>query len=122
MNKLVLTAIASVLIVGCSSNIDKKITLIKGETTGQEVEKELGSPANTVHKGNVTTYEYTSSHTGRDITTGLLLGWQFLDNHILTLCDEGRVNCKVFSAKEGEKAKSLNIDFVNGVVSDAYLK
>ncbi len=121
MNKLVLTVLASFLIVGCSSNIDRKITLVKGETTAQEVENELGSPTATLRKGKVTTYEYTSSHLGRDITTGLILGWQFLDNHILTLCDKGKANCKVFSAKDGEDAKSLNVEFVNNVVKDAYL-
>ncbi len=74
-----------------------------------------------MQKGNVKTYEYSTSHVGRDLTTGLTLGWQFLDNHILTLCDKGEVNCEVYSAKDGERAKSLNVDFVNDVVTDAYL-
>ncbi len=122
MNKLVLATIASFFIAGCSSSIDKEITLIKGETTIKEVENNLGSPAKKIERGDAVFYDYTSSHTGRDITTGLLLGWQFLDNHILTLCDEGKTNCKVFKAKEGEDAKSLRIHFEKGVVYDASLK
>ena len=121
MKKLALTsiAIASLLIAGCSSNIDKEVTLIKGSSTMQDVENILGSPDEVKQNGNKVTYDYTSSHVGRDIATGLLLGWQFLDNHVLTLCDKGKTNCEVFKAKEGEDAKSLRVFFENGVVSDA---
>ena len=87
MKKLALAsiAIASLLIAGCSSNIDKEVTLIKGSSTMQDVENILGSPDEVKQNGNKVTYDYTSSHVGRDIATGLLLGWQFLDNHVLTL-------------------------------------
>ncbi|MBQ9219735.1 hypothetical protein [Succinivibrio sp.] len=119
MKKVALLAIASLMIAGCSSSSDVEVTLVKGETTPQEVEKLLGSPQSQATLGNKLIYDYTSSHVGRDVTTGLLLGWQFLDNHVLTLCDKGKTNCQVFKAKEDEDAKSLRINFENGVVSDA---
>ena len=119
MKKVALLAIASLMIVGCSSSSDVDVTLVKGETTPQEVEKLLGSPQSQATLGNKLIYDYTSSHVGRDVTTGLLLGWQFLDNHVLTLCDKGKTNCQVFKAKEDEDAKSLRINFENGVVTDA---
>lgn len=119
MKKVALLAIASLMIAGCSSSSDVEVTLVKGETTPQEVEKLLGSPQSQATLGNKLIYDYTSSHVGRDVTTGLLLGWQFLDNHVLTLCDKGKTNCQVFKAKEEEDAKSLRINFENGVVSDA---
>ncbi len=119
MKKVALLAIASLMIAGCSSSSDVEVTLVKGETTPQEVEKLLGSPQSQATLGNKLIYDYTSSHVGRDVTTGLLLGWQFLDNHVLTLCDRGKTNCQVFKAKEDEDAKSLRINFENGVVSDA---
>ena len=121
MKKVALLAIASLMIAGCSSSSDVEVTLVKGETTPQEVEKLLGSPQSQATLGNKLIYDYTSSHVGRDVTTGLLLGWQFLDNHVLTLCDKGKTNCQVFKAKEDEDAKSLRINFENGVVSDAKL-
>ena len=119
MKKVALLAIASLMIAGCSSSSDVEVTLVKGETTPQEVEKLLGSPQSQATLGNKLIYDYTSSHVGRDVTTGLLLGWQFLDNHVLTLCDKGKTNCQVFKAKDDEDAKSLRINFENGVVSDA---
>ena len=119
MKKVALLAVASLMIAGCSSSSDVEVTLVKGETTPQEVEKLLGSPQSQATLGNKLIYDYTSSHVGRDVTTGLLLGWQFLDNHVLTLCDKGKTNCQVFKAKEDEDAKSLRINFENGVVSDA---
>ena len=119
MKKVALLAIASLMIAGCSSSSDVEVTLTKGETTVQEVEDLLGSPQSQATLGNKLIYDYTSSHTGRDVTTGLLLGWQFLDNHVLTLCDKGKKNCQVFKAKEDEDAKSLRINFENGVVTDA---
>lgn len=119
MKKVALLAIASLMIAGCSSSSDVEVTLVKGETTPQEVEKLLGSPQSQATLGNKLIYDYTSSHVGRDVTTGLLLGWQFLDNHVLTLCDKGKTNCQVFKAKEDEDAKSLRINFENGVVTDA---
>ena len=119
MKKVALLAIASLMIAGCSSSSDVEVTLVKGETTPQEVEKLLGSPQSQATLGNKLIYDYTSSHVGRDVTTGLLLGWQFLDNHVLTLCDKGKTNCQVVKAKEDEDAKSLRINFENGVVSDA---
>ena len=119
MKKVALLAIASLVMAGCSSSSDVEVTLVKGETTPQEVEKLLGSPQSQATLGNKLIYDYTSSHVGRDVTTGLLLGWQFLDNHVLTLCDKGKTNCQVFKAKEDEDAKSLRINFENGVVSDA---
>lgn len=119
MKKVALLAIASLMIAGCSSSSDVEVTLVRGETTPQEVEKLLGSPQSQATLGNKLIYDYTSSHVGRDVTTGLLLGWQFLDNHVLTLCDKGKTNCQVFKAKEDEDAKSLRINFENGVVSDA---
>ena len=119
MKKVALLAIASLMIAGCSSSSDVDVTLVKGETTPQEVEKLLGSPQSQATLGNKLIYDYTSSHVGRDVTTGLLLGWQFLDNHVLTLCDKGKTNCQVFKAKEDEDAKSLRINFENGVVTDA---
>lgn len=121
MKKVALLAIASLVMAGCSSSSDVEVTLVKGETTPQEVEKLLGSPQSQATLGNKLIYDYTSSHVGRDVTTGLLLGWQFLDNHVLTLCDKGKTNCQVFKAKEDEDAKSLRINFENGVVSDAKL-
>ncbi len=119
MKKLVIASLASLMLAGCSSSVDKEVTLIKGETTVQQVEDILGSPQSQAKLGNKLIYDYTSSHTGRDVTTGLLLGWQFLDNHVLTLCDPGKTNCQVFKAKEDEEAKSLRINFENGVVADA---
>ncbi len=119
MKKVALLAIASLVMAGCSSSSDVEVTLTKGETTVQEVEDLLGSPQSQATLGNKLIYDYTSSHTGRDVTTGLLLGWQFLDNHVLTLCDKGKKNCQVFKAKEDEEAKSLRINFENGVVTDA---
>lgn len=119
MKKVALLAIASLVMAGCSSSSDVEVTLTKGETTVQEVEDLLGSPQSQATLGNKLIYDYTSSHTGRDVTTGLLLGWQFLDNHVLTLCDKGKKNCQVFKAKEDEDAKSLRINFENGVVTDA---
>ncbi|WP_295364999.1 hypothetical protein [Succinivibrio sp.] len=119
MKKVALLAIASLVMAGCSSSSDVEVTLVKGETTPQEVEKLLGSPQSQATLGNKLIYDYTSSHVGRDVTTGLLLGWQFLDNHVLTLCDKGKTNCQVFKAKEDEDAKSLRINFENGVVTDA---
>ncbi|SFS36122.1 hypothetical protein SAMN02910357_00320 [Succinivibrio dextrinosolvens] len=119
MKKVALLAIASLVMAGCSSSSDVEVTLTKGETTVQEVENLLGSPQSQATMGNKLIYDYTSSHVGRDVTTGLLLGWQFLDNHVLTLCDKGKKNCQVFKAKEDEDAKSLRINFENGVVTDA---
>lgn len=119
MKKVALLAIASLVMAGCSSSSDVEVTLTKGETTVQEVEDLLGSPQSQATLGNKLIYDYTSSHTGRDVTTGLLLGWQFLDNHVLTLCEPGKKNCQVFKAKEDEEAKSLRINFENGVVTDA---
>ena len=119
MKKVALLAIASLVMAGCSSSSDVEVTLVKGETTPQEVEKLLGSPQSQATLGNKLIYDYTSSHVGRDVTTGLLLGWQFLDNHVLTLCDKGKTNCQFFKAKEDEDAKSLRINFENGVVTDA---
>ena len=124
MNKYVIASIASIaslLIAGCSSSSDVEVTLVKGETTVQEVENLLGRPQSEATLGNKLIYDYTSAHTGRDVTTGLLLGWQFLDNHVLTLCEPGKVNCQLFKAKEGEDAKSLRITFENGIVADAKL-
>lgn len=119
MKKVALLAIASLVMAGCSSSSDVEVALTKGETTVQEVEDLLGSPQSQATLGNKLIYDYTSSHTGRDVTTGLLLGWQFLDNHVLTLCEPGKKNCQVFKAKEDEEAKSLRINFENGVVTDA---
>lgn len=119
MKKVALLAIASLVMAGCSSSSDVEVTLTKGETTVQEVEDLLGSPQSQATLGNKLIYDYTSSHVGRDVTTGLLLGWQFLDNHVLTLCEPGKKNCQVFKAKEDEEAKSLRINFENGVVTDA---
>lgn len=113
--------VSAFLVAGCSSSIDKEVTLIKGESTVQDVENILGAPQEQKRNGNKLRYDYTSSHIGRDVTTGLLLGWQFLDNHILTLCEPGKKNCETFKAKEDEDAKSLRIYFENGVVTDAVI-
>ena len=119
MKKVALLAVTSLMIAGCSSSIDREVTLIKGETTIQEVENILGSPDSKATLGNKIIYDYNSSHVARDVTTELLLGWQFLDNHVLTLCDPGKTNCQVFKAKDDEDAKSLRITFEDGAVSDA---
>lgn len=119
MKKVALLAVASLMIAGCSSSIDREVTLIKGESTIQEVENILGSPDSKATLGNKIIYDYNSSHVARDVTTELLLGWQFLDNHVLTLCDPGKTNCQVFKAKDDEDAKSLRITFEDGAVSDA---
>ena len=121
MNKLALAAIVSLLITGCSASIDKDITLIKGETSIMEVVNTLGSPSESVNEGGKLRYDYNSSNTGRTVTTGILLGMFFYDNHVLKLCDAGKTNCKVFKAKDDEDAKSLRIYFEKGVVSDAVL-
>ena len=119
MKKVALLAVASLMLAGCSSSIDREVTLIKGETSIQEVENILGTPDSKATLGNKIIYDYNSSHAARDVTTGLLLGWQFLDNHVLTLCDPGKINCQVFKAKDDEDAKSLRITFEDGAVSDA---
>lgn len=122
MKKVALLAIASVMMVGCSSSLDVPVTLVKGQTTVKQVEEILGSPqAQATLSNNKLIYDYTSSHTTRDITTGVLLWWQFLDNHVLTLCDKEGKNCEVFKAKKDEDAKSLRVIFEDGVVSDAKL-
>ena len=69
MKKLVIASIASLMLAGCYSSIDKEVTLIKGETTVQQVEGILGSPQSQAKLGNKLIYDYTSSHTGRDVTT-----------------------------------------------------
>lgn len=121
MKKLVLAAIVSLLITGCSASMDKEVTLVKGETTIQDVVNLLGSPHESVKDGTKLRYDYNSSDTTRNVTTGILLGMFFYDNHILQLCEAGKKNCKTFKAKEDEDAKSLRIFFENGTVSDAVL-
>lgn len=124
MKKLLLLSALSAFLVfsaGCSSSIDKEVTLIRGETTTQEVEALLGYPHDKVQEGNRLRYDYGSSSMIRDVTTELLLGWRFLDNHVLTLCDPGNTNCELFKGGEDEEAKSLRIYFENNVVTDAEL-
>ena len=137
MKKIILASLISLLITGCqsspeksmvnnyltfSSSFDKEITLVKGKTTVQEVQNELGTPENMKRNGRKVMYEYTSSHLFRDVATGLLIGWQFLDNHVLTLCEPDMKDCKLFKAEgNDDKAKSLRIYFNKGVVSDAQL-
>ncbi len=119
---LFFTFICSILTAGCTAKIDKEITLIKGETTMQEVENMLGSPEKKTQKGNSLLYYYSDSHYYRDLTTGLLTGWKFLDNHVLTLCERGKKKCILYKAKENEKAKSLSVYFKNGLVSNAVVR
>jgi hypothetical protein len=124
MGKLIIfvTFMASLLTIGCTSKIDKEVTLVKGVTTMQEVEEMLGAPEKISHEDKRVLFYYSDSHLYRDITTGLLIGWQFLDNHVLTLCDARMKNCRVFKGKEDESAKSLSIYFKNGVVSNAEIR
>lgn len=119
---ILLTAlIFPMLLTACSSSIDKEVTLVRGETSVWEVENLLGSPSKKAMEGNRLRYDYNSASLVRDLTTELLIGWRFLDNHVLNICDAGRTNCKLYKGGEDEDAKALRVYFENGVVSDAKL-
>ena len=94
---------------------------MEGETTIAQVEDLLGSPTEKAHENGRLRYDYNSQSLTRDIVTELLIGWQFLDNHVLTLCERGRTSCTTYKGKADEDAKSLRIYFKKGIVDDAYI-